>query len=283
MSRGRTACGRDCRSRRPAPRRGLCPTPPPSVQGEPLATAASSRTRRCSQASRKSRSMAKFSSPARPAHRSASAMGAADVERPADRRRSATSALMERRRRRRRRARCVRRTLPSAMRGGVRRARPASRSGLAMPAARDSLLGRQAAPASACGSASGSSAAAGPGMCETIRNSVRAGGSSRTFSKALARVGVHVVGGIDDGDALAAVMPGRRAEERDDPADIVDADVAEASCVLLVPGPPQHREVDMRCDARPGVPRHARIDGQDRRGCRARPDRGWRETNCARR
>ena len=50
---------------------------------------------------------------------------------------------------------------------------------------------------------------------------VREGGSSRFFKQRVGGVGVHVVGRIDDDDAVAAVMRGHR-QESVDLADLVD-------------------------------------------------------------
>ena len=82
---------------------------------------------------------------------------------------------------------------------------------------------RRAAAARPAGSASGWSAAGRPGRCETSRNSVSGGGSSRILSSALADDWIAVVDRVDDRDAVPGPAA-RHVQFLDEAAHLVDAD-----------------------------------------------------------
>ena len=76
--------------------------------------------------------------------------------------------------------------------------------------------------------------------------------------------GVEFVDRIDDGDPPAA-LPGRRAEERDRAAHVIDTDVLVQLAGLFVDHPLEHEQIAMRL--RRDAPRH-RMVGVDVKRCR---------------
>ncbi len=134
-----------------------------------------------------------------------------------------------------------------------------------------------AAATPAAGSASGWSAGRARREWLTSSSSARRGGSSRTLSSALAPSRVEFVDRIDDGDPPSP-LPGRRAEEGDRSAHVVDVDVLAQLVGLLVDGALEHQQIALRL--RRDAPRH-RMIGIDVQRCRApaptaRPDRDGR-------